>query len=184
MTKKIASLLLTVLVLVAFMAAWSFARDQYESAPKKVVDPYTGKIVDYDVKKVAEKPVKWGDDAPNPSAQGAPSSQPERMSLGTAAAPRDAASSPGMPLYYTYMDDQYRSPGKRMVDFRGKRPDVHFVYSRTTDPLEAARFGYNVYDPITGTWPRGYQVGCVIQNTGEAGEHAIMDVNGKGYVAI
>jgi hypothetical protein len=134
--------------------------------------------------KVAERPLKWGDDAPNPAEQVSPSSQPARTSLGSAAAPRDAASSPGMPLYYTYMDDQYRSPGKRMVDFRGKRPDIHFVYSATTDPLEDSRFGYNVYDPITGSWPRGSLVGCIIQAVGESGQHAIMDVNGKGYVAI
>jgi len=157
--------------------------DQMSAQPKKVVDPYTGKIVDYNVKRLAPHPVAWGDDNLLQAEANAQANWTPRYQLGSAAAPANV-SSPGLNIYQTYMDDQYRAPGKRMVDFRGARPDLHFVYSRTEVASEDARFGYNIYSPVGGTWPKGFQSGCVLQATGESGQHAVMDVNGRSRVII
>jgi hypothetical protein len=183
MTKKIYSLFVSVLVLVAMVAGGALAVDQMSAQPKKVVDPYTGKIVDYNVKRLAPAPIAWGDDNLLKREANAQENSTPRYPLGSAAAPANV-SSPGNQIYETFMDDQYRSPGKRMVDFRGKRPDIHFVYSRTKVASEDSRFGYNMYNPILGTWPQGPQSGCVIQQVGEAGQHAVMDVNGRSRVVI
>jgi hypothetical protein len=184
MTKKICSLFVSVLVLTVLVAGGALAVDQMSAQPKKVIDPVTGGIVDYNPKRVSPHPVAWGDDHLIQSAQDAyTGGSGPRYQLGTAAAPSNV-SSPGLDAYYTYMDDQYRAPGKRMIDFRGARPDIHFVYSRTEAPTEDSRYGYNIYNPVTGLWPRGFQTGCVIQQVGEAGQHAVMDVNGRSRVLI
>ena len=184
MTKKMFSLFVSVLAFSVMVAGGALAIDQMTSQPMKTVDPYTGKIIDYAPKRVSPRPVKWGDEslfaADNAAYAG---SHAARLSVGSAASPSNV-SSPGLDIYYTYMDDQYRAPGKRMVDFRGTRPDVHFVYSRNDAPAEDSRFAYNIYSPITGTWPRGFQVGCVLNAIGESGQHAVMDVNGRSRVVI
>ena len=169
------------IVLALGVPTLSWAVSQFDATPMKVVDKYTGKIIDYAPKRVAAKPIAWGDDLPSGDMATPPGGW--RRSLGAAAAPRNV-SSPGLDVYYTYMDDQYRSPGKRMIDFRGVRPDIHFVYSRNDAQAEDSRFAYNVYNPVTGTWPRGFQVGCVLNAIGESGQHAVMDVNGRSRVVI
>jgi hypothetical protein len=84
-----------------------------------------------------------------------------RVSLG--AADPGGIASPGFTIIQTRMDDLYRPPAGRAVDFR-TAPDIHFVYSRSQND-ETSTYGYNVYDPILGDWPRGAGVGCNVQAT-------------------
>ncbi|MBI5267725.1 MAG: hypothetical protein HY851_10880, partial [candidate division Zixibacteria bacterium] len=151
-----------------------------EPAPK--IDPVTGKIMTYSFPVRRAERVGFEDltQLNDPAGQGG---RTERVSLGSATSPTGAATSPGVVIDNSYMDDQYRPAGGRMVDFRGK-PYIHFAYSDAGSPTSTSRYGYNIYDPITGSWPRGAAAGCEIQVSTDVGSWTVLDVNSKGNVVL
>lgn len=167
--------------LLVTMPEPSQARDGFHGRKRMTVDPRTGKIADYNLKSVRHSPVAWGDQ-PSGASAGTEGQPRPGMSLGSVGSPA-GVSSTGLSIYETYMDAQYVGTGRRLVDFRGPRPDIHFVYSRNETPLGNSRFGYTVYDPTTGTWPLTLGAGCVIQGVSSAQEVSL-DVNGRGLVVM
>ncbi len=152
-----------------------------QAAPR--IDPVTGKIMTYSFPVKRAERIGWEDlsqldDRPSQSAI------PPRVSLGSVATPTNTAASPGAGVDNTFMDDQYRPGGGRMVDFR-KRPYIQFTYSDAGSATGTSRYGYNVYDPIAGTWPRGAGAGCEIQpSSTDIGSWVVSDVNSKGMVVV
>jgi hypothetical protein len=115
------------------------------------------------------------------SEQAAAARQAAPVSLGSAE--YHGVSSPGFTLYNTWMDDQYRPPAGRAVDFR-TTPDIHFVYSAASGPTANSGFGYNVYDPVNGQWADSAGVGCRVQPPDQNGRWVMMDVDPSGLVIM
>ncbi|MBN1212170.1 MAG: thrombospondin type 3 repeat-containing protein, partial [candidate division Zixibacteria bacterium] len=81
-----------------------------------------------------------------------------------------ASISPGEDVGYTYMAMQQTSTMGRLVDWRMPNPQIHFAWTLLF--TEQYNIGpravvYNVYDPISGTWPKTAGVGCTVSPLGE-----------------
>jgi hypothetical protein len=170
----------TVTAVVVLVAPTSFTKSPYDQ-PAPRISPVTGKILDYSIPKVRTERVGFEDlTGAYDQIRTAPTSQ--RISLGTAASPSGTAS-PGIVVDNSYMDDQYRPGGGRMIEWR-KRPYIHFGYSDAAAAGANSRYGYNVYNPITATWPRGAQSGCDVQTSTDIGSWVTIDVNSRGNVVL
>jgi hypothetical protein len=179
--KRALTVTLCGLALILMAVSPAGARSPWDRpAPK--IDPVTGKIMTYSFPIRRAERVGFEDltQLNDPADQ---SGNIARVSLGSAASPTGTATSPGAVVNNTYMDDQYRPAGGRMVDFRGK-PYIHFTYSIAASPTALSRYGYNVYDPIKGNWPWGAEVGTTVQTPDVTGSWAVLDVNSKGQVAL
>jgi hypothetical protein len=172
-------IVLGIITVSALVTAPAWAKSPYDQ-PIPKVSPATGKIIQYSLPKVRTERVGF-EDLSGAYDQYRTSPGPRRISIGSAAVRPDAVS-PGAVVDNSYMDDQYRPGGGRMVDWR-KKPYIHFGYSDMTSPLGNSRYGYNVYNPINGTWPKGATLGCVLQST-ETGSWVTLDVNSKGLAVL
>lgn len=175
---KIISIVISLTALVALSVA---AKSPYDQ-PSPRISPVTGKILDYSIPKVRTERVGF-EDLTGAYDQMRTARPRQRISLGVVASPTGAATSPGIVVDNSYMDDQYRPGGGRMVEWR-KRPYIHFGYSDAGSTLGTSRYGYNVYNPINGSWPRGAQSGCEVQSSSETGTWVTIDVNSRGNVVL
>lgn len=167
-------------IVSALIVAPVAAKSPYDQ-PSPRISPVTGKILNYNLPKLRTERVGFEDIA-GEYDRIRTIGVAERRSLGTAAAPSGVAS-PGVVVDFSYMDDQYRPGGGRMVEWR-RRPYIHFGYSDATSAISTSRYGYNVYNPINGTWPRGAQSGCELQSSSETGSWVTIDVNSRGNVVL
>lgn len=103
-----------------------------------------------------------------------------RQSLGSVAS---IAASPGVAVDNSYDDWQYTYPGHH-VDWRG-RPFIQFSYvDRQGGTTGINKFGYNAYQPIGGSWPRGQGTGCELQLGEDIGLYPNIDVRSNGRVVM
>ncbi len=170
----------TILSITALVALSATARSPYDQ-PAPRISPVTGRILDYNIPKVRTQRVGF-EDINGEYANIETSGRPQRISLGVAS-PMSPATSPGVVVDNTYMDDQYRPGGGRMIEWR-KRPYIQFGYTDVPSPTAKPRYGYNVYNPITATWPRGAQSGCEVQSTIDSASWVTIDVNSRGNVVL
>jgi hypothetical protein len=175
LTATVAALLLLMLVTSSGLARVWYAPD------RATTTTHPDRVVQYGLPQDnAELTVRQSPRSRIPETADARSSG-TLLSLGSTG--EAATASPGFTVYNTYMDDQFRPPVGRMVDYRTS-PDIHFTYSEASGPAANSGFGYNVYDPIVGDWPRGAGVGCRIQATDGTGRWVMMDVDPRGYVVM
>ncbi len=106
----------------------------------------------------------------------------QKLSVGQAAT-ASRRLGPGFVVDNTYDDWQHGSRGRK-VDF-WSTPDVHFAYSDLPQAsLDFSRLGYNVYDPVGGTWPHLAGQGCEIQTTGEYGSMVSSSITPLGRAVL
>jgi hypothetical protein len=104
-----------------------------------------------------------------------------RISLGSISTAASATA--GVVIDQTWDDWQYNIKGRR-VDF-GSLPYIHFAYTdRQGYPDGVEKFGYNVYDAIRGSWPKGQLVGCSPQIGEDSGQDVTMAVTPKNRVVL
>ncbi|UCC44138.1 MAG: hypothetical protein JSU65_13660, partial [Candidatus Zixiibacteriota bacterium] len=93
-------------------------------------------------------------------------------------------SSPGLNIRTTQADWQYSVKG-RYIDYSPTVPSIQFAYVDLQTATAADRgFGYNVYDPVAGQWPRGLGVGCRIQPTDTEGRWLTSVVLPDGRIVL
>jgi len=81
------------------------------------------------------------------------------QSLGVA----DDGNSPGALVAHTWYEYQHNSTMGRQIDWRGPKPLIHMAYTQMLGSAAGVRLlSYNVYDPVSGTWPKSPDVGCNI----------------------
>ncbi len=168
------------LLLVALMLVISssvFARSWFDEG-RKTVDR-SSRVQQFNPMNVAPDKVKMAADE-----GGALASSTAPRSLGMVSS---TAGSPGVVVDNSYHDWQWTYPARR-VDWRG-RPYVQFAYNdRQAGAAGETKFGYNVYNPIGATWPRGQAAGCEVQpNVAEQhflGLYPTLGVNSKGRVVL
>ena len=180
MTKKLLTVMVLAGIMVALLAASGFSRSEYDT--RTGYNPTSVSLTKYAFPQVRFKPVAWGD-AASPADDNAANNPYRRSSVGTAMSPA-ATASPGFEVITSYNDDQMFPGGNRQVDFRGPTPSVHFVYGAAPSTAQPGKFGYNVYDPVVGNWPRGAGVGCVVQAADGEGWWDNIELSPKGYVVI
>ncbi|UCC44676.1 MAG: exo-alpha-sialidase, partial [Candidatus Zixiibacteriota bacterium] len=176
--------LLTIALLAGLLVAWivvpAFSKGKYEHHERAAAE-LTDNVTKYSFPKVRFKPVAKGDIV-SPEDNAADNPYP-RTSIGTAMSPTSVAS-PGFAVIESYNDDQMFPGGNRQVDFRGPLPSIHFAYGSAKSTTQPGKFGYNVYDPVGGVWPRGAGVGCEIQAADAEGWWNNMDVGPQSYIVI
>lgn len=180
MTKNLLSLFSVAVLLSLAFSAPSEAKGP-DARKRAGVDKHTSNITEFSVPRHELRRIQkfTAEDA----AQASQSASGRRYSVGSAAT---AAASPGLVIRETWDDWQDNWNFSRRVEVRGS-PDVHFSYSdHTSNTPNTQGFGYNVYDPATGTWPNGFQTGCRIQQDDgtELGAWPSMDVSPEGLVII
>jgi len=180
MTKKILVVLLVSTLIVALFASAALSKASYDNRAR-VAKELSKRILHYSLPQVAPKPVAWGD--LHDPAEAVTSYPPARRSLGAAMAPA-GVSSPGFKVVSSMNDNQFFPGGNRQIDFNIGAPTMHFAYGAAKSIASAGAFGYNVYDPIAGDWPRGVGVGCEVQPTDGEGLYVNMAVTPEGYVIL
>ncbi len=97
---------------------------------------------------------------------------------------------PGEFVGTSYRDKQYHVSAPRMIDWRAPDPQIHIAYTYQMcggDPDVCPRFhAYNLYDPISGTWPLIANIGIALQTVPKQGTYVSLDVepaNGGALVA-
>ncbi|MFZ5979907.1 MAG: hypothetical protein ACOYVF_04685, partial [Candidatus Zixiibacteriota bacterium] len=97
---------------------------------------------------------------------------------------------PGALVGTSWRDKQYHCSAPRMIDWRSPSPRIHMGYTYQTcagEPDACARtFAYNLYDPITGTWPKSENIGCAVLVAPTQGTYVSLDVepaNGGALIA-
>ncbi|UCC44424.1 MAG: hypothetical protein JSU65_00395, partial [Candidatus Zixiibacteriota bacterium] len=173
MVKRIATLAVATVLLLAWIVAPAFSKGMYEHH-ERAAARLTDNVTNYSFPKVRFKPVAKGDIV-SPADDNAANNPYPRASLGTSLSPSGVAS-PGFAVIESYNDDQMFPGGNRQVDFRGATPSIHFAYGSAKSTTQPGKFGYNVYDPVGGVWPRGAGVGCEIQAADAEGWWNNMDV--------
>jgi len=173
MTKRISFfLLLTGLALI--MAAGVNARSWFDTESKK--GAHADRVQQYRFQDV--KAVRDGEE----DLASAPIDQSNtiRRSLGVVS---PAAGSPGIMVDNTYDDWQWTYAGHH-VDWRG-RPAVQFSYvDRALGAGGTGKQGYNGYQPVGGTWPKGQGAGCEMQLGEDVGLYPNLDVRTNGRVVM
>ncbi len=178
MIKRLPTLFICVLVAVAFIAASVDAKSNFDKG-KRVVDERTNKVTTFSFS--GKRHLVAQDDVPElltPTTSSA-----VRSSLGVPATAGQSAS-PGFTVDVSYNDDQYIPSAGHQVEWRGTSPYVQFAYGNANSKGDISRFGYNVYDPVLGNWPRTAEVGCEIQGAGDIGTQVDMSLNSSGFVVI
>jgi hypothetical protein len=143
------SLILLLVGLVVILGSDVFARSWFDQG-KQVVNP-ASRIRQFSPNEVAPSHERIPQDMTT-----APSGTAPRHPLGIVTT---AAGSPGVVVDNSYHDWQWTYPARR-IDWRG-RPHVQFSYNdRQAGDAGVTKLGYNVYNPIDGSWPRGQAIGC------------------------
>ena len=170
---KFKTLLFVAAVGVAVAASSVFARSWYDTGEKT---SHASRVQQYQIlnaEAVKDDDVVYSD----PSAAGTPV---PRRSLGSVAS---ISASPGVTVDNSFDDWQYTYP-QHHVEWRG-RPYVQFSYvDRPLGSGGFGKFGYNTYQPIGGSWPRGQGTGCEIQLGEDQGLYPNIDVRSNGRVVM
>ncbi|MDD3732051.1 MAG: hypothetical protein PHU88_06715, partial [candidate division Zixibacteria bacterium] len=81
-----------------------------------------------------------------------------RVSLGTSG----DGNSPGAIVAHTLYEMQQPSSMGRQIDWRNPNPQIHMAYTQMFAVGGPRYASYNVYDPVSGTWPLTADVGCPV----------------------
>ncbi len=157
MVKKLISLFIIIIFLISIMAVAASAKSRIKDVRSEKLSHY-GFIFDKKAKMIDANVPDRG------YLQPGKSDTPSR-SLGV-----NVTNSPGVDVGYSYQAYQQNSTMGRLVDWRDPNPQIHFAWTflmtkqYDVGPRAAA---YNVYDPITGTWPLSAGMGCPVSGLGE-----------------
>ncbi|MFZ5980718.1 MAG: hypothetical protein ACOYVF_08810 [Candidatus Zixiibacteriota bacterium] len=87
----------------------------------------------------------------------------EKYSPGQSLGAASDGNSPGALVAHTWYEYQHNSTMGRQIDWRGPKPLIHMAYTQMLGSAAGTRLlSYNVYDPLTGTWPKVSDIGCNI----------------------
>ncbi len=166
-------LVLIAFVCVALAAPGAFARSWFDTKPQS---DQAQRVRQYGLQ--YEKAMKAPDDAENASTAGR--LEMPRQSLGYVS---PTVGSPGIIVDNSWNDWQY-TYAQHHVEWRGK-PAIQFSYvDRQAGDLGTDKFGYNVYNPTAGDWPRGQGAGCELQLGTDVGLYPNLDVRSNGRVVM
>ncbi|MEW6051565.1 MAG: hypothetical protein AB1644_10975 [Candidatus Zixiibacteriota bacterium] len=92
------------------------------------------------------------------------------------------SASPGEVLFTSYRDQQHNSTQGRMNDWRPaplpNGPYAHFGAAFLPAPsFTAAQYAYQVWDPVSGSYPNTGGIGCRVQGAGEYGVYVNLAVD-------
>ena len=171
MVKKLISLFILTLFLVSVLAVAAIAKSQIKDVRSEKLSQYSFMFH----KKVMGV---RGDETPITNKSDI------RQSLGIAG----DGNSPGAVIAHTWYEWQQNSSYGRGIDWRAPNPQVHMAYTQMFAAGGRRFASYNVYDPASGTWPKGADVGCPVSPpqgaaSGRAG-FATVDVRDDGGAVI
>jgi len=156
MVKKLISLFILTLFLVSVLAVAAIAKSHIKDVRSEKLSHY-GFIFDKKAKALdagVENKGYLQTDKATPT-----------KALGT-----NAGNSPGEDVGYSYCAYQQNSTMGRLNDWRMPNPQIHFAWTNlmTKQYDVGPRMpAYNVYDPVSGTWPKTAGVGCPVSPLGE-----------------
>jgi len=171
MAKKLISLFILTLFIISIVAITADAKT-------RVTDPRTEKLSQYGFMFQKKAVSLRGDETPIINKTDV------RQSLNAAG----DGNAPGITIAHTWYEWQANSSYGRGIAWRAPNPQVHMAYTQMF-AAGARRFAsYNVYDPASGTWPKGADVGCPVSPpqgaaTGRAG-FVTLDVRDDGGAVI
>jgi len=189
MTKKLPILLLLAAMCLLVVSNSLFAKSKYDQNTQQIIAQRTSKIAQYALPRTDRKPVKaefmsLRDELARQQAiqRGAGRTL---SSLGTAS----PSASPGINVRASYNDWQYSTSTVR-VDYLdsslGTSPIIHFAYEDRSSGSDVAPsgYGYNMYDPSAGSWPKGLDIGRRVQATDFRGARNNLAVYPNGKVVL
>ncbi|MFZ5980716.1 MAG: hypothetical protein ACOYVF_08800 [Candidatus Zixiibacteriota bacterium] len=149
MAKKLISLLILTLFVITIVAISVDAKTRFENPREQYSFMYEKKAV-----------MVRGDETPvtNKTDYG--------QSLGTAG----DGDTPGELIAHTWYEWQANSSYGRGIDWRGTHPQIHMSYTQIFASGGRRYSSYNVYDPVSGTWPKAADIGCPVAPPAGAAE--------------
>jgi|GEM_PF-1015419 len=164
MTKKLITLLILTLFVFSILAV-------AVSAKTRMYDKRADRVAQYGFLAQKQAQQQPGSEYGSGSTKGMPAASLGYSGLNDA---------PGALVGTSYRDKQYNVSAPRMIDWRSPNPQVHmsYTYQQCDGEPDACfrKHAYNVYDPVSGTWPKGENVGCGIQTSPAQGTYVNIDV--------
>ena len=149
MFKKVFSLLILTLFMISLVSLQANAKSRYEN-PREQYSFTVQK------KALALK----GDESPIINKTDV------RQSLGVTG----DGNTPGELIAHTWYEWQANSSYGRGIDWRGAQPQIHMSYTQMFAENGRRYSSYNVYDPVSGTWPKTADIGCPVAPPAGAAE--------------
>ncbi|UCC44603.1 MAG: hypothetical protein JSU65_01350, partial [Candidatus Zixiibacteriota bacterium] len=180
MRKRLPLLIPVIVLCLGFLAVSASAVSKWEKRQAdRIAEARADNITIYSLPAQDRKPVHDFTDKDMDESAVASTRGSRTVSLGVA-----SAASPGLTIRTTQEDWQYSVKG-RYIDWAPAVPSIQFAYVDLLTATAADRgFGYNVYDPVAGQWPRGLGVGCRIQPTDTEGRWLTSVVLPDGRIVL
>ncbi|MDD5426575.1 MAG: hypothetical protein PHN52_08845, partial [candidate division Zixibacteria bacterium] len=171
MTKKLISLLIVTLFLVSVMVLTATAKSRVTDLRSEKLSHY-GFLFDKKANVVGTNEFA------------SPGKEIPQQSLGISG----DGNTPGVVIGHSWYDYQCNSSTTRQIDWRNPNPQIHMAFTQIFAVGGKRYVTYNVYDPISGTWPLGADIGCPVSPpSGDAEGRAgftSMDIRPDGGAVI
>ncbi|MFZ5980717.1 MAG: hypothetical protein ACOYVF_08805 [Candidatus Zixiibacteriota bacterium] len=145
MVRKLFSLLILTLFLISLIAVTADAKS-------RVRDARSDKLSDYGFM-YERKAALIGADKTASS---------DKLSGQQTLASDGDGNTPGALVAHTWYDYQQNSSAGRQIDWRYPRPQIHMTYTQIFAAGGRRYVSYNIYDPVTGNWPKMSDIGCPV----------------------
>lgn len=168
MSKKIISMLLLTLSLVLLLAVSGVTRT-------RIKDVRSEKLYHYGFQVIKKARAISGNEMVISKGE-------VRQSLGITT----DGNSPGELIAHTWYEYQQNSTMGRLIDWRAPEPQIHMAYTQMFgSPTGPRTLSYNVFDPVTGSWPLTGDIGCAVSPlTNARGGFANTDADPSGAAVI